>query len=219
MATHGASLGEKHSPISIDLPAHGRSGGLESPKSIPDYVAFIDQFIDALGMSPFVLMGHSMGGGIALEYACTYPDKLTGLILVGTGARLRVLPERLEQMKRVMGGKEPVQYDRWAYSEKTAFEIVREGWIEQSKTDPRSRYFDFVACDSFDRMADLGNINIPTLIVCGEEDLATPMKYAEFMEKDMPNARLVRIADAGHAVTSEKPEEFDSAVIEFLDSL
>ncbi len=218
-AGHCSSIGRKHSPVAIDMPAHGRSGGLESPRTIVDYVAFLNKFVDALNLSPFVLLGHSMGGGITIEYALTHPEKLRGIILVGTGAKLRVLPERLEQMKRVMEGKEPVQYDRWAYSPKTPIEIVRKGWMEQVKTDPRSRYYDFVACDAFNRMNDLKGINLPTLIICGIDDVLTPMKYAEFMEKSIEGAKLVRIEDAGHAVAAEKQEQFDGAITDFLDSL
>lgn len=216
---HLEAIGQKHSPLSIDPPAHGRSGGLESPRTITDYCTFLDKFVDALNLSPFVILGHSMGGAISIEYAITRPEKLKGIILVGTGAKLKVLPERLEQMKRVMEGKEPVQYDRWSYSQKTSMEIVREGWIESAKTDPRIRYYDFLACDAFNRMNDLPGINLPALIICGEEDLATPMKYSEYTEKNIPGAKLVRIEDAGHAVASEKQEQFDKAVVEFLDSL
>lgn len=216
---HCPAIGAKHSPVSIDLPAHGRSGGLESPRTIAEHCSFIDSFVEALGFSPFVLMGHSMGGGITIEYALTYPEKLKGIILVGTGAKLRVLPDRLEQMKRVMEGKEPVQYDKWSYSSKTSMETIREGWIEQSKTDPRIRYYDFLACDSFNRMNDLESLGLPTLIICGNEDILTPMKYAEYMEKNIKGAKLRRFEDAGHAVASEKPDQFDRAVIEFMDSL
>jgi pimeloyl-ACP methyl ester carboxylesterase len=212
-------IGQKHSPVAVDLPAHGRSGGLESPRTIADYCAFIDKFVDALQLSPFVFLGHSMGGGIAIEYALVHPEKLKGIILVGTGAKLRVLPERLEQMKRVMEGKEPVQYDRWSYSPKTSMDIVRQGWMEQTKTDPRIRYYDFLACDAFNRMSDIQGINVPTLVICGTDDVLTPMKYAEYTEKNIPGAKLVRIEDAGHSVAAEKTEQFNEAVIEFLDSL
>lgn len=216
---HFAAIGERHSPISIDMPAHGRSGGLESPKTVADYCTFLNKFVEALRLAPFVLLGHSMGGGITIEYALTYPEKLKGIILMGTGAKLRVLPEALEQMKRVMQGREPVKYDRMAYSEKTPMEVVRQGWMEQSKTDPRIRYHDFLACDAFDRMKDLQSINLPTLIICGVDDVLTPMKYAEHMEKNIRGAKLVRIDEGGHAAPSEKPEEFSKAVVEFLDSL
>lgn len=216
---HFPAIGQKHSPLSIDLPAHGRSGSLESPRTIADYCTLLNKFVEALNLVPFVLLGHSMGGAITIEYALNYPERLKGIVLVGTGAKLRVLPDRLEQMKRVMQGKEPVQYDRWAYSTKTSMEIVRQGWMEQAKTDPRIRYHDFLACDVFNRMNDLSGISLPTLIICGQDDLLTPMKYAEYMEKNIPGAKLVRIEDAGHQVALEKPEQFDEAVIEFLDSL
>src|SRR5207245_2067455 len=81
--------------VAPDLPRHGQSGG--APRaSIRECVAFVAGFLDALSVRHVVLGGHSMGGAVAQEFALTYPERVDGLILVGTGARLRVLPRLLE---------------------------------------------------------------------------------------------------------------------------
>ena len=83
-----------HTVYALDLPGHGKSGGAGRAE-IGAYAEVVRGFAEALGLVPFVLAGHSMGGAIALEFALRYPARLAGLILVGTGARLRVAPEIL----------------------------------------------------------------------------------------------------------------------------
>jgi pimeloyl-ACP methyl ester carboxylesterase len=75
----------------LDLPGHGRSEGAgRSP--IAAYRDFVLAFLDALDLEKAIVVGHSMGGAISLDLALHYPDRLDGLILVGSGARLRVAP-------------------------------------------------------------------------------------------------------------------------------
>ena len=83
-----------HEVYALDLPGHGRSGG-PGRTDIGAYAEVVREFADALKLPAFVLGGHSMGGAIALEFALRYGSRLAGLILVGTGARLRVAPEIL----------------------------------------------------------------------------------------------------------------------------
>ena len=83
-----------HTVYALDLPGHGKSGGAGRAE-IGAYADVVRGFAEALGLVPFVLAGHSMGGAIALEFALRYPARLAGLILVGTGAKLRVAPEIL----------------------------------------------------------------------------------------------------------------------------
>src|SRR5262249_60897529 len=81
--------------MALDLPGHGRSGG-SIPKRIDDAAAVVAGFLDALRLPRVVIGGHSMGGAIAQQLALSYPERVAGLILIGTGARLRVLPRLLD---------------------------------------------------------------------------------------------------------------------------
>ncbi len=76
---------------------------------------------------------------------------------------------------------------------------------------------DFRACDRFDVMQRLGTITSSVLVVSAEDDLVTPPKYGDFMEKSIAKASRVHIMEAGHIVPMEKPEEVNRAIIEFLD--
>lgn len=216
-------LANTHSPAAIDLPAHGRSGwppgGLAAELSVEAYCDIVDRFVDVTQLQPFVLVGHSMGGAIAQTYALQYPHKLKGIVLSSTGARLRVPPATLDLWRDASMGRAVNVYGRTSYSDKTSMDIVQKGWMEQRKTDPRVRLGDFRACDRFDMMAAIKNIHVPTLVVCGSDDVVTPPKYAEYLSTNIPGAQLAMIPDAGHASYVEQPEALSQVLTAFLDRL
>jgi pimeloyl-ACP methyl ester carboxylesterase len=212
-------LSARHSPLAIDLPGHGRSGGLEGLKAIDAYREFIKKFAELLSLRPFVFVGHSMGGAIALDLALHYPEKLCGLVLVATGARLRVAPQTLENLKKAMEGKIRLPFDRSAYSPHTSDEMVRMIERQRASTDVRVRYFNMKACDAFDVMDKINQIRIPALVLCGKDDVVTPVKYAEYLQKQIPHAQLVLIDKAGHWLPAEQFEPMVQALESFLDTL
>jgi len=108
------------------------------------------------------------------------------------------------------------------YSPKTAkekFDIVREGWGEQIKTDPRVRYTDMIACSQVDLREQISKIDKPTLILAGADDQVTTPADMEFVKGRIKGARLEVIADASHNLTTEKPQEVNAAIEKFLAEL
>ena len=85
-------------PIIIELPGHGASEG-EGEEEIGRYAEHVYSFLKALAVSNVFLVGHSMGGAITQTLALTHPDVIKGIVLVGTGARLKVLPFILNGIK------------------------------------------------------------------------------------------------------------------------
>ena len=159
-------LSREYTCLAVDLPGHGQSHG-EGKKSIQEYTGFIMDFMKAAGLEKVILGGHSMGGGIAQDFSLRFPEKVGALLLIGTGARLRVLPEVLELMRKMASGEIPSKFEPWGFAGKTPPEIIAEGEREWAKTGARARYQDFMACDQFDVMAELEKIRQPTLVVCG----------------------------------------------------
>lgn len=211
-------LADGYDSLAVDLPGHGKSQGL-GMKSIPEYREFLKDFFGVLGMEKIVLGGHSLGGGIVQDFALKYPEKLRALLLIGTGARLRVLPEALERMRQMAEGKIELRFDPWGFGPGVTPEVLSEAEREWAKTSPRVRYQDMVACDQFDVMKEVEKIRLPALMVCGREDRLTPIKYSEYLRGKISGSKMEIVEGAGHMVMLEAPDALSKAVLAFLRSL
>ncbi|MEW5785083.1 MAG: alpha/beta hydrolase [Bacillota bacterium] len=208
-------LSEPVNPLAVDLPGHGRSEG-NTHDTIAGYREWIKELTLTLGLSHFILGGHSMGGALAMDYALHYPDGLAGLILVGTGARLRVAPAILENLR---GGRVPAGMAEYAYGPDASKELLQEGEREMQATPAALFLSDFTACDRFNIMTELPRITQRSLIICGEADRLTPVKYSRFLEQALSAGELVEVPKAGHMVMVEAPEAVNTAVSRFVEKL
>lgn len=201
--------------ISLDLPGHGNSSGNAANRTAiyRDYIRALSR---ELKLPPFVLAGHSMGGAIALDYALAYPEDLRGIILLGTGARLRVLPKIIETYRK---GEHYEPFFELFYGPEAPPNLKEETLTQLKSVDPSVYYADLTACDNFDVMDSLGKINLPVLIIVGEEDKLTPVKYGDFLKKNLPRAKMTVISRAGHMAMQEKPEEVSRAIFNFLTAI
>jgi len=225
---HGAGGNRLHWPgelrrlpgatvYTLDLPGHGRSGE-RGRDTVEGYAEAVVEFLDRLGIERAVVVGHSMGGAIALTLALGSPDRVAGLVLVASGARLRVAPAILEGMHSDFEGSVGlITYFAWAPEAPPALtEVGRRALLE---IGPEVLFGDLAACDRFDAMGRLREIGVPTLVTVGTLDQLTPPKYARFLAEHIPNAQLVLIEGAGHMVMLERPAEMAGAVQEFLKNV
>lgn len=198
----------------IDLPGHGRSSG-SGCDSIEDYRDAIFYAISDSDLKGCYMAGHSLGGAIAMSFAARYPHVIKGLILLGTGARLRVLPQILEG---VLNDREKTLKEiiRLAFSDKADKGLMEIHYNETLKCPEGIIYRDFCACDRFNIMDKLGLIELPTLIICGKDDKLTPPKYSEYLKAHIKASELVIIEEAGHMLMLEKPEEVATAIKKFI---
>ncbi|TKJ28664.1 MAG: alpha/beta hydrolase [Chloroflexi bacterium B3_Chlor] len=197
-----------------DLPGHGRSGG-QARTSVTSYAEFLSNLLEALGSTRATLVGHSMGGAIAQDLALNHASQVDRLILVGTGAKLRVLPTILEGLLNEFESTVDMILG-YSYSEDAPQELVDLGRQEWLATTPGVLHGDFMACDHFDVRDRLREIRCPTLLICGEEDQLTPPKYSQFLQEQITDAQLTIIPKAGHMVMLEQPEEVSRAIAEFM---
>ena len=218
-APHMAALADRHACVAIDLPGHGKSPG-PGFRGVADYTYFVVELAAALGWDRFVLAGHSMGGAVALLTALYHPERLEGLVLVDTGARLRVDPRLLREAREAaMSGRSPAADRVWAFAAGTPQSVVDTVQALTAATAPSVTYGDWIADDTFDVMSRVSEIGVPTMAVCGAEDRLTPVKYHQYLQAGIPGCRLTIIGGAGHWVFWEQPEAFTQAVRTFLDEL
>lgn len=201
--------------IALDLPGHGNSGG-NLLSDIAAMAEFINDFTQALALETFILAGHSMGGAIAQEFTLRYPEKVKGLILVGTGARLRVSQAILDTFA---SGRMPFKDVNHLYGSVTPDDQKAKELRELQKIPPEVFWADFQACNTFDRIAEVEKIKVPSLILVGEEDVMTPVKYSRFLASKLPNAHLKIIKAAGHMCMQEKANEVTEEIRSFLNQL
>ena len=201
--------------LALSLPGHGKS--YHSPNSsISDYTKEVYLLISHLNLRNFVLIGHSMGGGICLAYVLAFSKLLpTKLILIGTGAKLNVAPVFFEllssdfdQALRLMG--------KLSYATETSVNIKLVNQDILTKNGPEILIQDLKTCQQFDVRDRLEEIAIPSLIICGEEDNMTPIKFSEFLQLKLTNSQLVRVPNAGHFVFQEASNETNNYILEFL---
>lgn len=227
-------LSEKYRVYAIDLPGFGFS---DKPADFSyDYENFahaVRRFMDAKGIKRASFAGNSMGGGVTVKFAALYPQRVDRVILVdsagyphhGQGAA----PLKLLGMP-VLG--------RFLFSlnAPAPMKIIlqRTSFHDDSKvTDERAAaYFQPFLVNGASRAAqnaiksiggaslrnDVTKITAPALIVWGENDELIPPESAKQFHKDLKGSKLVMIPSCGHLPEEEKPEEFVSAVLDFLDS-
>ncbi|HYM69438.1 MAG TPA: alpha/beta hydrolase [bacterium] len=202
--------------VAPDLPGHAEPG--PGCRRIEEYGAWLRTTVQARGWVPAVIVGHSMGGAIALWYALAHPEDLAGIVLIATGARLRVHPEILATLHRDY----PAAVDRivtLSLGEGAPARLgarLRDTMLGMS---PDVTLGDFEACAAFDVRDRLGAIRLPTHVVAGSKDQMTPPRFAEYLRDHLAGARLVVVAGAGHSVHLERPREVNQAIREFREAL
>jgi pimeloyl-ACP methyl ester carboxylesterase len=206
----------KFNTIILDLPGHGKSSGPGCSR-IDDYKNFLKYFSDELDLTDLILVGHSMGGGIAQLYTIDYPQSVNSLILVATGARLRVAKETLNLVKSDYHRFCEIAPSR-AFADSSRDELKEEFRLGLLSVPPEVVYQDFIACDEFDITGEVEDIPAPTLIMSGDQDILTPVKYGEYLAEKIKNSTLHVIRDAGHFMMKEKPHEFNRVLMKFVKS-
>jgi pimeloyl-ACP methyl ester carboxylesterase len=202
-------LGPAFEPLAIDLPGHGGRLLEEPLRDVAAMAVFAGRAMRERWSRPGLVVGHSMGGAVALQLALDQPESVAGLVLVSTAARLRVatalldlvrehfqeLPQRMLAMG-VAPSENPAVAARW----------LAQPW----SASPAAALADFSACDGCDLRPRLGEIGVPAMVMVGEQDYMTPVKRARELVEGMPRARLRVFSDAGHLLNWEKP----AAVVE-----
>jgi pimeloyl-ACP methyl ester carboxylesterase len=214
-----------HRVIAPDLPGFGESPPRPGPITMAQYAANLRALLQGLGTGPVVLIGHSMGGYVALAFALQFPEVLRGLVLVSTRAGRD--SDEAAAGRRALAGKvkaEGVQVVVDAMAPKMLATGDRDPrGVEQvrglmSGTSPEGAIASLLGmAERPDTTALLGRIAAPTLVITGAEDRLIPPAESDKLAQAIRGAQLHLIPRAGHLVAFEQPDAFNRALREWLD--
>ena len=211
--------------------------------ALASYVADLEALREHLGIERLNLLGFSHGGVVAIAYAATFGSRIDRLLLVDTlavwgdeaeAAMQRAIEARAgepwfadaqkaieeEQAGEFSSVQElianlqrqiPLYFHRWEGNEKTGGRLA----LDFARAEPL-HYFNTVEFPTFDLRGELRTIEAPTLVVVGDDDMIAGPVCAEAILRELPDARLVTIAESGHFVYVEQPEAFRVALTDFL---
>lgn len=223
-----APLAEVAQVIVPDQRGHGRSdSGTPETWNLPTWAADVRGLCDVLGVDRPVILGLSFGGFVAQQYACSYPERIAGLILVSTAPRFPA-PEEVIARVREIGGDEAadaMRRDIETPSNESAAEVRRLCFAALephfiTTPDVMPQWWPD-AQRTMDLRPDLRAVRCPTLVLIGEHDPLNPPASGAEIAEAIPNgrARLEIVPDAAHRVFSDNPEHTYRCIRDFLTIL
>jgi 3-oxoadipate enol-lactonase len=222
------SFAPEHRVIAPDLPGFGQTA---LDRDEVDFRAFVRDALDTAGMDSAALVGTSLGGRVAVELALESPERVTALVLVGSGLDGHQWSKEVQEF----GEEEEAAFERGDLD--AAVEANLRLWVAGPRRgldeiDPelrrlvgemqrnafelqQGRDFRFALLEppASQRLAE---IRVPTLVVTGDEDVPDIHAIAEKLTREIPGAERATISDAAHLPNLERPEEFDRIVLGFL---
>ncbi len=212
--------------VVADLPGFHGSKPIES--GVESYVAWLARAFDELGIgAQAILMGNGFGGTVALAFALAHGDRIAELVLCDAAPGF---PEAGKQAFRIMAAS-AAEGGMGAIAEiaaKRVFHTVHLGKYPEAIEERRAILLQIdpagfrAACMTLieaDLMPDLPRLAVPTLVVCGELDQATPPELNRLIATKAPDVRYVELSRCGHCPPLEQPEAFLGAVREFLEAI
>ncbi|MBP7738966.1 MAG: alpha/beta hydrolase [Spirochaetes bacterium] len=207
-------FGHRFKTIALDLPGHGNSYNGVKP-SLDDFIYAIEDIIKEEGISSYVLMGHSMGGGVCLEACRRRLSGMIGMVLVSTSAVLPISDVLVDIMERDDMNALADMIVGAVFSRKMEVLIgfARKGLHEM---DRNVILTDMEICRGMDYTGILGNIDIPVLVIANRGDKVINCDSTTALASGIPNARVVVFDHSGHVPFFENPHGFNDAVDAFL---
>ena len=222
-----AALSPTYRVLRYDRRSYGRSTGHADPTADPDDLRIL---LDSLKISSAIVLGLSAGARTALNFAVTFPERVSALVLYGSGPPVgfQPMPSEPTPNPRIDIAKNYGLDSLRKWVEGTGFH-----WVPPNNPDYHRRvdrmWARYDGRDLLDRrppsgrvppsrMDDLAKIRVPTLIIIGDHERALLRLVADTLARRIPNARQVVVPDAGHGIHFAQPERFNAALLEFLAS-
>jgi 3-oxoadipate enol-lactonase len=213
--------------VPVDLPGYGGSAALR-PCDPGCMARQVGRLIDHLGGGPAIVVGHSLGGMVALELWAQQPGRVRGLVLACSSAafgkadgdwQARFVADRLAPLDAGLGMAGLAAQLVPSMLAPGARADVAERAIAIMAQVPEATYRRVLqALVAFDRRAVLAGITVPVLCIAGEHDRTAPPSVVQGLADRIPGAGCEVIAGAGHLAHLEQPDAFDAAVCRFLET-
>ena len=203
--------------VTLDLRGNGRSGRPEGGYDLETYVEDVHAVVEAVRLQRFAMAGHSLGVGIITKYHATHPGKANQLILLNGAARVvrsedypqgepkedleAALQNWREQPETMLKG-----FIKLVCSEKHSLRSKELIWEWAHETSPKILAMGWEGVISSDVDEYLKDIDIPALIINGQKDELISPGASEYLHKQIPGSKLIRIPDAGHGFTRTWPQ-------------
>ncbi|MEM8681654.1 MAG: alpha/beta hydrolase, partial [Planctomycetota bacterium] len=209
--------------LDLDLPGHGYSAGpaLTTVEAMADWVM---QGLDARGVAPVALVGHSLGSLIALDAAARYPASVSQIALVGTAVPMPVGEVLMEAAQHHPQDAFEMM-NTWSHSDAAQMGgsatpgmwMMGTGLRLFERSQPGVVHTDLQACHNYAAGLERAKkVACPALLILGQRDMMTPAKAAQPLATALPDATQVKLAGCGHALLAERPEEVLDALANFL---
>ena len=220
-----AAFAKQHQVLAVDLPGHGSRMSESGLDRHEKNAAEVCRLMDQQGIKKAVVAGHSMGGAVALILALDHPERVQALVLVATGARMKMRPDFLEQARasaEKFGNTKPgsthiIPVEQMVHPSMPPAVVQ---WLSEKtgQASAQATYADFQANNNFDVMNRLSEIKVPTLVASGSEDRMAPQKFAEFLANAIAGARLEVLTPSGHYPQVEQEAAFNRCFEAFLNA-
>lgn len=209
--------------VTMDLRGHGSADAPASGYSLAELADDVVTAMDARGLSSVVLLGSSSGGYVAQQVAVTDPDRVAGLVLVGSPRTLQRRPSFADEVDRLT---DPVS-EEWVRASFAWFPMYQP--VPTSYLDDRVRDGARIPAHAWRETlnglcaatppTDAGTITCPTLVLRGDRDEVLTLQHQEELARAIPGSRLVVYEDTGHLVLWEQPERVARDVADFVAAL
>jgi pimeloyl-ACP methyl ester carboxylesterase len=209
--------------LAVDLPAHGRSEG-PALTTIGDMADWVKKFLDEKKIGSAVVVGHSMGALIALEFAARYPENAQKVALIGVAYPMKVSDGFLDAARR----DDHAAYDMeaiWGHAAQVPLSgnpnpgmwMYGDTLARLERLAPGVLHADLSACNAYaGGMEAAAKIRCPALFILGARDVMTPPRAAQELSKAVAGSRTVTMAPSGHSLMAEAPDATLDALIAFL---
>jgi pimeloyl-ACP methyl ester carboxylesterase len=234
-------LAENHTVIAPDLLGHGRSAKPQGDYSLGAYASGIRDLLVALEVPRATVVGHSLGGGIAMQFAYQFPERVGRMVLVDSGGigqevnpilRAAALPGAEFVLPFMFS---PTLHDgalkvrgflsKIGLQPNADVEGVSEGFASLTEADARRAFLNTVRSvidingqrvSAEDRLYLAGDV--PSMIIWGDGDRIIPVEHAHRAKEMLPGSRLEIFDDAGHFPFNDHPDRFVDVMRDFIDS-